>query len=465
MKKNFTEKRKWIALLLSVCTLFSVAAEASCITLGGGFSASNSSIVSESRFSSSSSSYEASVSTDFSSFSSSDSAITTDDERYRFIVELEKYNLDKKFIPYSIGSPTTGQSFDNAYERANILFFSDSHIDIESNASLTNLKDTIDYANGSKVEFDCIINGGDAITTSDSKSKVKALAEKFFGEAKKSTAPFLFTKGNHDCNDFGNIPDNTFTDADFDELWLDFAESNYGIVRRVKSSGDKSTYHYYDINDKKIRVIVCDAQDVNKTALNDNGKVKYSGANSWGISNEQLNWVAKEALNFDDKGEDWGVLLVIHQYPSYSTTNTPAPESSIQKLFDLCVAFNTQAAYSNHYAFPTDEFFNIEIDVDYTRYKNLTNKPHIISWLLGHEHVDKHEKRNGINLIWTANGSATSYSSDARVARVIGTATQNSFDVLNVDTRNRKIRLFRYGAGENCYGNGGDRFLPDGLSY
>ena len=80
-------------------------------------------------------------------------------------------------------------------------------------------------------------------------------------------------------------------------------------------------------------------------------------------------------------------------------------------------------------------------------------------------HSDIYEVRHGINLIWTLNGSATSVCGDARVVRIPGTSTQNSFDIVNIDTRERRIRIFKYGAGKNCYGIGGDRFLPDGLPY
>ena len=80
-------------------------------------------------------------------------------------------------------------------------------------------------------------------------------------------------------------------------------------------------------------------------------------------------------------------------------------------------------------------------------------------------HEDKTEVHEGINFIWIVNGSCTDVASDARIVRIPGTAVQNCFDILNIDTRKRKIRMFRYGAGVNCYGVGGDRFLPDGLDY
>lgn len=80
-------------------------------------------------------------------------------------------------------------------------------------------------------------------------------------------------------------------------------------------------------------------------------------------------------------------------------------------------------------------------------------------------HEDIYEVHKGINMIYTLNNSASIISGDPRVVRIPGTATQNCFDIVNVDTLHRKIRIFRYGAGVTCFGEGGDRFLPDGLSY
>ena len=107
----------------------------------------------------------------------------------------------------------------------------------------------------------------------------------------------------------------------------------------------------------------------------------------------------------------------------------------------------------------------MDLSADFTRYAENEKKPHFICMLIGHDHEDKNFVRDGINVIYSLNSSASSLYGDARVIRYPGTPTQNAFDIVNVDTKNRKIRLFRYGAGLSCYGIGGDRFLPDGLGY
>ena len=390
------------------------------------------------------------------------------DDFYQTVKNFERVRVERAFIPYSVGTPSDKISFDNQSARCNLLFFSDSHIDFNTRYSLMNVKDTVEFANGAPFHLDAVLHGGDAITKSgvNEKAPIKALFADFANLLKKSDLPVLFAKGNHDLSDWNNIPENAFDDADWSEMWYDFAEEKWGIVRQRKANGEKSTWHCYDIEKQKVRVVCLDAQDTDKRAADERGLVKYYGGKAWYISNEQMNWVASVALNFDDKEEkDWGVVVMLHQDERYGCRLTPAFENGIQKLFDLCVAFNTQQNYVHDYTFAEDPFYDLHVAADFTRYAALDKKPHMICWLLGHEHVDGHAVVNGIHKIWIGNGSCSTAYSDARLARVAGTTSQNLFDLISIDTAHRKLRIVRYGAGVNCYGEGGDRFLPDGLDY
>ena len=397
---------------------------------------------------------------------------------YDLICAVEAANVNRRFIPYSVGSPSRASTYTGQKDRVNLLFFSDSHIDYEepeeiSGAALDNVRRTIAFANDSKVPFDALIHTGDVITPMGKYKKEDSLenASVFFTEAKKSRYPFVFSKGNHDLNDWSNYPGEVFTDRDWSELFFDYAEENFGIVRQTKKNGEKSTWHYLDLDAKKIRIISVDPQDTDKTVVFKSGEAgealegtcKLHGGKSFYISNEQINWIASTALNFDDKAEkDWGVILAFHQT---QRGENPYHEDAIDKLFALCEALNHASVYDNEYVNADNAFFNWSVHADFTRYANLEKKPHIVCVLLGHMHEDIYKVSHGLHLIWTLNNSAIIASGDARIARVPGTVTQNSFDIVNIDTRERRIRLFRYGAGQDCYGVGGDRFLPDGLQY
>lgn len=388
---------------------------------------------------------------------------------YNKVCEYTEQDFYKRFLPYCVGSPKNIPTYtlpsSDQYKRANIVYFSDSHSDgFRTKLNLDNVKRTIVFANNAPLKYDAIVNAGDIITPFGKTTKKHALnrAKNFFSLAKKSNIPFIFAKGNHDLNDWDNYPDRVLCDSDWGKLFLDFSENKYGIKRQTKKSGERSTWHYYDILERKIRIVALDIQDTDKSVVNDKGLCILHGGKSWFISNEQMDWIVTEAFNFDDKSEkDWGIILTLHQYPE----NTTFHENAADILLELCVALNNQSTYHHEYKNNENPFFDMNITADFTRYAKEEKKPHIICWLLGHDHERKHKTINGINLIWTINGSPSTSSSDPRIARIVGTSTQNSFDVLNIDTLHRKIRIFAYGAKTTCYGEDYDRFLPEGLSY
>lgn len=389
---------------------------------------------------------------------------------YELVCDMEEINLNKRFLPYSIGTPRKTLTSNNHYDRANFLFFTDCHVDLfNADESLDNVRRIIEYSNGCPVEFDALINAGDAITPSNMvpKCDAKSRFKKFFDLVKQSRSPVVYAIGNHDSNDSRNIFENAFNADDWSEMFYDYAEENFGIVRQIKKDGTKSTWHYRDIEDKKIRIIAVDAYDTDRTVTNDEGLVKY--CTKWGafITEEQFNWIANVALNFDDKQDtDWGVIFTLHEYSkTVFTHECDWHQNAGEVLHNILVAFNTQSTYSYKNKDSENSFFDIDVSVDFTRYADSETKPHIICCLLGHDHEDKFEIKDGINLIWSLNSSSSSLYGDARIMRYPGTSTQNAFDIVNIDTKNRKIRLFRYGAGVTCYGIGGDRFLPDGLDY
>ena len=384
---------------------------------------------------------------------------------YDLVCGMEEISLNKRFLPYSVGTPKKTVTSNDHYERANFVYFCDSHVDLfNPEESLDNVRRIIDYANGAPVRFDALINSGDAITPSHliPKSEAKERAKSFFDTVKKSNSPFVYAIGNHDSNDSENFPENVFTSDDWSELFFDFAEKEYGIVRQTKKDGTRSTWHYIDIEKHKIRIISLDALTTDRSVTDENGFVKYFSKYGSFMSGEQLNWLADTALNFDDKEEkDWGVILTFHMFP----VDFGYHLNSNEAFLSLCTAFKNAEKYSCEYVQEDNHFFDIKLCADFSRYAGLEKKPHFICMLLGHDHEDKNEVINGINVIWSLNSSASSLYGDARVMRYPGTPTQNAFDILNIDTRNRKIRMFRYGAGVTCYGIGGDRFLPDGLDY
>ena len=384
---------------------------------------------------------------------------------YDLVCDMEEISLNKRFLPYSIGTPKTTATSNDEYDRANFVFFCDSHIDfVNVEESFDNVKRIIKYANETPVDFDAVINAGDTITLANLLPKSDAVGRitKFFDTVKECKYPFVYSIGNHDSNDAKNFPENAFTSDDWSELFFDYAEKQYGIVRQTKKNGSRSTWHYLDIEKHKIRIISLDALDTDRSVKDEEGYVKYFSKYGSFMSGEQLEWFANVALNFDDKEEsDWGVILTFHMFPEDFGYHLNSNEA----FLGICRAFKNCDSYSCDLVQDNNHFFDIKLSVDFSKNKVLENKPHFICMLLGHDHEDKNTLVEGINVIWSLNSSSSSFYGDARVIRYPGTATQNAFDVISIDTKTRRIRFFRYGAGLSCYGIGGDRFLPDGLEY
>lgn len=528
------------------------------------------------------------------------------DQEYKEIFKQTSNDALQRFIPFSLTTPTNRVHQEDVDFRRNfnMAFFTDSHVDYKCpEENQQNVKDVVAFVNAAKSKialnlstpnrqlFDVVLHSGDIISggAGMTKTQAKNNAKKFFDATKELNVPFVFAPGNHDRNDDGNPPSSAFTFEDWAELYGDYAASHYGIVRGTKS-GNPCPWCYRDFADKKIRVVSVFINDVDESKTDGNGNVLYNETHGWYIAQDQMDWLVETALDFSDKDDtDWGVIVLIHQSIQvlwnnkwYDCRVSPAFDSSIQKFFEVCKAFNAQGTYINNYTFETDSFFDLEIDADFTSYAskkgwdshtwtqisgtnkgayfecfrkkeqgltvnmvdsgNMTNyhvyvkyvgdddnthlatctpnqettltlakdiesvyvyinsieitgnvsatfkilqlKPHIICWLNGHEHWDGNRivtgtdnngvaqygtiEDGGINIIWTAQNAAMMAYSDFSKPRLLGTATQNLFDLISIDTLRRKIRMVRVGAGVNCFGGGmpyGDRFLPDGIDY
>lgn len=354
----------------------------------------------------------------------------------------------------------------------NIAFMTDSHIDLGSSpkSNAQNIRDAIDFCNQELLDVSLILHGGDAVTKIlSTKEEHKNHLKSFFKLTEKAKMPFLYTKGNHDINALYVPPTKCLTDEDWGEVWFDMAENEYGIVRNIKKDGQKSGYYYYDLEKYKVRIISLDCFDVDYSLTDEKDEVLYRAGTSLYIANEQFNWVVHTALDFDDKKEkDWGVILLTHFYsPSDNagTTIDPVFSPIFKKFNSMLLAFNQQTVFYEKYIFHQNDFFNLTVSGDWSRYAELEKKPFIICILSGHLHRDKYHNWWGITHIVTANQFCGKEYSDSQIERVSGTRSQNLFDILNIDLKERRLKVFRYGASANLDGKEGNRFLPEGITF
>lgn len=393
--------------------------------------------------------------------------ISDDDPAYVEVRDQENTRVENLLNVYAINN----KSGEEPYEMLNIAFMTDSHMDLGSvpMENLRNIRDAIDFCNNSSVPVQAIIHGGDFVTDiMPTKAEHFERLSVFFKLGWKSSMPLLITKGNHDLNSIKVPTNQVMDDSDWGKVWYDRAEKQYGIVRNLQSNKQKSGYYYYDLNDWKVRIISVDCNDVDYSKTDSNGNVLYWGGSSYYIANEQFNWIAHHALNFDDKAEkDWGVIVFTHFYcpTSRGTTVEPEFECAFKRFNSMLLAFNNQQSYTEDYTFLQNSFFDIKVDEDWTRYSGGNQKPYVICVLSGHQHEDVAINWDGILHIVTANQFCGKDFSDKRIEREAGTRSQNLFDILNIDLREHRLRVIRYGASANIDGQMGNRFLPEGRRF
>ncbi len=67
---------------------------------------------------------------------------------YDLVCDMEEFSLNKRFLPYSVGTPKKTVTSNDHYERANFVYFRDSHVDFANpDESLDNVHRTMRYAN------------------------------------------------------------------------------------------------------------------------------------------------------------------------------------------------------------------------------------------------------------------------------------------------------------------------------
>ena len=282
----------------------------------------------------------------------------------------------------------------------------DSHLDNSLCDTLENIK-----AVDERLNFDCLVHLGDFLNGNFPKGYTEMLLNEQIELWRASVnAVFYPVEGNHDGYCEGSV-----NDMATDELWygatryLDEAE---GVHRPLGKP-----YFYVDIEDKKIRLVfICSFYYEWKDGVFNK---KY------GISGEQVNWLKNEGFNAP-KG--WTVMVFSHDAPFIDYFSPISKENQRINGYDAFCAL-TDNAEKNGFT--------------------------VAAWFLGHEHGDFDGKINGINFIMTTSETAYVPSLWDMVGngvfpeRNLGTVTEDAWDAVSIDLKERMIRLVRFGAGSD----------------
>mgnify|MGYP003290481395 CR=1 FL=1 len=348
---------------------------------------------------------------------------------------LESYQSEEQL--YSDEYVQTVANKLNTHSGLTFTFVTDTHIDAIANygnPSLNHLSNVTRISN--LLPVDAIVHGGDLIDGLYHKYRsLNYITDAVATLVKESNVPVLMTQGNHDDNSpYLQQVQNTVEQYTTADEWYWTVTRNleqYGIVQNPNDLN--GNYFYVDFANEKVRMLVVNTNDL-PYVLNEDGTLKYlSSSGDFAISNEQLNWIASEALDFSEK-EGWELVVVSH-VPLHWVDGTEDQRCrNSEILTDMLEAFESGSKFAPS---SWDGDFAQSVSVDFTA----QGAQDVIACIAGHNHKDLSDEINGILYITTTSSLANK--------RTFGTTEEDAFDIFTIDTENRKIYTTRFGAGED----------------
>ncbi|MBF7114920.1 phage baseplate upper protein [Pediococcus pentosaceus] len=246
--------------------------------------------------------------------------------------------------------------------------------------------------------------------------------------------PSAVLLGNHDDNSShakssgaaGNdyiVPDSKFIQAYRQNVNL-FGEKRNG----------NSNYFYYDIPNKKVRVVGINDYE-NPNTLDSNGKLKYPRINTSVITGAQLKWLATDALNVS---ADTAVIVMVHCPIDGTLKDNPTEHCyNHDVLKQLLEAFKNGTSGTL-----TSSTTDFPVNVDYS----FANKGTLIGVFAGHTHTEEYQVINGINYVVNLNSVGCAGNAGNRIL-YFDTKDEDSWSVIGIDTANKKVKLTKFGRG------------------
>lgn len=259
--------------------------------------------------------------------------------------------------------------------------------------------------------------------------------------------------GNHDDNSLAGYQSDTGKYlVDYavpqSQFYAHLYRPNENVFNIGMDANRDKLYFYIDLPSQQIRVIFLNVIDI--PILDDgNGNLVYTGIHDSGYSNEQLNWVVSDALNFSDKKnpEQWDVIVIQHfvDCPYITDFNScVTQEHGGEAMYNIFRAFRKREAYSSVIS---EGDFAHDVSCDFT-----DAKAGFICSISGHSHADRHVMYDGVLYISTIsaglNGAGVAQGTDGiTYYKTPDTAEESGFDFLTFDKDTKTIYATRFGVG------------------
>ncbi|MBQ7393327.1 MAG: metallophosphoesterase [Lentisphaeria bacterium] len=301
--------------------------------------------------------------------------------------------------------------------------------------SLKQMQRMADLAKAVKADF--VGHGGDVVDGIRPKQDLQKDLQDVVRVLKSSGAPVLIAKGNHDdgslwCfrNKNGRVED-ILTQSEWFRT-VTKAALDAGAVGDPERAD--AGYYYMDFPTAKTRVIVLNCSE-NPHTLRPDGRLQFHSIGITDVGARQINWMAKKALNFQDKKDrkEWGVLIINHADLSRDTA------LNVHNLNGVL------AAYLNGGKFSGESYPGVcgvdpgRVSCDFTAQGPMK----IHGSLYGHIHrmTKKDHYRHDGRLLELNFSTALAPQQD------LDTANAGGFAMLVLNPTENKLYVFRFGRG------------------
>lgn len=277
------------------------------------------------------------------------------------------------------------------------------------------------------IDLDCFADLGDMIDHSFDKAAAITLLENQSAALSGAGLPIFRVKGNHDDNRAVVCAKQDMSYYISNDEWTEACGVDWATVMDGTTAGVKP-YYYKDFDGDKIRVIALDSQDV-PFVYNTGDACQYK----FGYSQEQLDWLANEALDFSDKTDksEWGVVVLFHAVAS-GDYNFPEFRTIMTAFMEGTSGTITKDAQTSPITNLTYDFTG-------------QGAMEVICFLDGHTHEDGYSQYLDVPKITIT----SSLIEKTNTTRELKTETEDAWDIITIDRANRKIYCTRFGAGND----------------
>lgn len=300
--------------------------------------------------------------------------------------------------------------------------------------SLDHLRNATELSNMRATDF--VAHVGDVVDgnapTKEQHQKDLRLAVKVLQDA---GSPFGIAKGNHEDNHWGdkeraqNDMMNMINDKELHELITKPSEK-FGIVQ---NNNDKSSYFYYDIVTKKVRLFILNSSDI-PYKENADGSPEYDTLNAFAYREQQIKWF----INALD------TVPIGYQVIIFSHYNVPGSHNDGKLVINNDAIGKTITAYQTASTVTySNTLKDFEVNVSHT----FKRPGAIIMFVHGHFHRDN-IMATGYNRT-PSFGLGCSLARSSNLDRTLHTKNEDLISTFVIRDRERKIKLFRFGAGND----------------